>query len=54
MIFLQILKWVLIVFAVLFVLLFTVYFFNLDMKLTSALYPLFQKHYDKIKRDKHL
>ncbi len=54
MIFLQILKWVLIVVAILFVLLFTVYFFNLDMKLTAALYPLFQKHYDKIKRDKHL
>lgn len=54
MIFLSILKWVLIVVAILFVLLFTVYFFNLDMKLTAALYPLFQKHYDKIKRDKHL
>ena len=33
---------------------FTVYFFNLDMKLTAALEPLFLKHYDKIKRDKHL
>ncbi len=54
MIFLSILKWVLIVAAILFVLLFVVYFFNLDMKLTAALYPLFQKHYDKIKRDKHL
>jgi hypothetical protein len=24
------------------------------MKLTAALEPLFLKHYDKIKRDKHL
>ena len=40
--------------AVLFVLSFVVYFFNLDMKLTAALAPLFEKHYDKIDRDKHL
>ena len=38
----------------LFVVTFTVYFFNLDMKLTAALQPLFEKHYDKIDRDKHL
>lgn len=52
--FLHVLKIIAIIIVVLFVLLFTVYFFNLDMKLTSKLYPLFQKHYDKIKRDKHL
>ena len=40
--------------AALFVLTFVVYFFNLDMKLTAALEPLFLKHYDKIKRDRHL
>ena len=40
--------------AALFVLTFAVYFFNLDMKLTAALAPLFEKHYDKIDRDKHL
>ena len=40
--------------TVLFVLSFAVYFFNLDMKLTAALAPLFEKHYDKIDRDKHL
>ena len=34
--------------------LFAVYYFNLDMKLTAALEPLFLKHYDKIKRDRHL
>lgn len=38
----------------LFVLTFIVYFFNLDMKLTAALQPLFEKHYDKIERDRHL
>lgn len=43
-----------IVVAALFVLTFVVYFFNLDMKLTAALEPLFLKHYDKIKRDRHL
>ena len=42
------------VFDALFVLSFLVYFFNLDMKLTSALAPFFEKHYDKIDRDKHL
>jgi len=51
---LHILAIVVIVALVLFVLTFTVYFFNLDMKLTAALAPLFDKHYDKIKRDKHL
>ena len=40
--------------AGLFVLSFLVYFFNLDMKLTAKLAPLFDKHYDKIDRDKHL
>ncbi len=38
----------------LFVLTFLVYFFNLDMKLTAALAPWFEKHYDKVDRDKHL
>ena len=35
----------------LFVITFTVYFFNLDMKLTSKLEPILLKHYDRIKRD---
>ena len=38
----------------LFAVTFVVYFFNLDMKLTAALEPIFLKHYDKIKRDRHL
>ena len=33
---------------------FTVYIFNLDMKLTAAIEPLLLKHYDRIKRDTHL
>ena len=40
--------------AALFVVTFTVYFFNLDMKLTAAIEPFLIKHYDKIKRDTHL
>ena len=40
--------------VIFFVVTFIVYFFNLDMKLTAALEPLFLKHYDKIKRYKHL
>lgn len=52
--FLHVLLIIAIVFVCLFVLSFVVYFFNLDMKLCAALFPLFDKHYDKVKRDKHL
>ena len=38
----------------LFVLTFTVYFFNLDMKLTSAIEPFLLKWYDRIPRNQHL
>ena len=37
-----------------FVITFTVYFFNLDMKLTSAIEPLLLKWYDRIPRNQHL
>ena len=37
-----------------FIVTFTVYFFNLDMKLTAAIEPLLLRHYDRIKRDQHL
>ena len=53
-VFLEILLIIAIVIAALFVITFTVYFFNLDMKLMAFLFPLFDKHYDKVKRDKHL
>ena len=33
---------------------FTVYIFNLDMKLTAMIEPLLLKHYDRIERDTHL
>lgn len=33
---------------------FTVYFFNLDMKLTAAIEPFLLRHYDRIERDTHL
>ena len=54
MIILKILGIAALVAVIFFLVTFTVYFFNLDMKLTAALEPLFLKHYDKIKRDKHL
>lgn len=44
-----------IVIAGLFVLLFTIYFFNLDMKLmTYVVAPILEKHYNKIKRKQYL
>ncbi len=43
-----------IVLVSLFILSLIVYFFNLDMKLTSAIQPLLAKHYDKIKRDRKI
>ena len=33
---------------------FTMYIFNLDMKLTAAIEPWLLKHYDKVPRDRHL
>ena len=38
----------------LFAVTFTVYFFNLDMKLTSMIEPFLLKHYDRIERNQHL
>lgn len=40
--------------AAFFAVTFTVYFFNLDMKLTAAIEPILLKHYDRIERDRHL
>ena len=39
---------------VFFVVTFTVYFFNLDMKLTSAIAPLLQKWYDHLEHNQYL
>ncbi|MBQ6589812.1 MAG: hypothetical protein IJI01_14195 [Butyrivibrio sp.] len=52
--FLLVLKIIAIVIVVFFALTFTVYIFNLDMKLTAAIEPILLKHYDKIDRDQHL
>ena len=41
-------------FIALFALLFIVYFFNLDMKLTSSLEPMLLKMYDKKKRNRKI
>ena len=54
MMILKILGILVVVFLALWILTMVVYFFNLDMKLTAALYPILEKHYDKVKRDKHL
>jgi len=43
-----------IVLAALFVLSLIVYFFNLDMKLSSLMPPILTKHYDRIKRQKRV
>lgn len=53
-IFLHILLIAAIVLLAFFAITFTVYFFNLEMKLLALIEPLFVKHYDRIKRDKHL
>ncbi len=52
--FLKVLLIIGIVLVCLFLLSFVVYFFNLDMKLTSALEPKLEKHYDKIKRNRKI
>lgn len=38
----------------LFVVTFTIYFFNLDMKLIRKVYDFLGKHYDTMKRDRKL
>ncbi len=45
---------ILAVIVALFVITFTIYWFNLDMKLIRKVYDLLQKHYDNMKRDKKL
>ena len=40
--------------AVFFVVTFTVYFFNLDMKLTSLIAPILEKYYDNLERKQYI
>lgn len=54
MIILKILGILLAIAVILWILTMIVYFFNLDMKLTAALFPILEKHYDRVKRDRHL
>ena len=51
---LGIIKVIAIVIVVFFVVTFTVYIFNLDMKMMAMIKPLFEKHYDKRKRDRKI
>ena len=48
------LKKILIICISFFVVTFVIYFFNLDMKLTSAMQPILDHFYDKVDRDQHL
>lgn len=54
MVVLNILLIILAVIFGLFILTFTIYMFNLDMKFAAKLIPFMNKHYDKIKRERHL
>ena len=49
-----VLLWLLGIAAGLFAVTFLVYFFNLDMKLTSKIEPFLLKHYDKMERNTSL
>ena len=40
--------------AAFFVVTFTIYFFNLDMKAAEKIMPVFAKHYDHVKKEKRL
>ena len=50
----KVLLWLLLVVLGFFVVTFTVYLFNLDMKLTADIEPFLLRHYDRIERDTHL
>ena len=50
----RILKWMILIPTGFFAVTFTVYIFNLDMKLTAALQPFIQDLQEKVERDRHL
>lgn len=52
--FCKLLKKLLIICLTFFAVTFVIYFFNLDMKLTSAMQPILDHFYDKVDRDQHL
>lgn len=45
---------ILVVIAALFLLTFSIYYFNLDMKLVRRVYDLLNKHYDNLEKDRKL
>lgn len=45
---------ILTIFATLFILLFTIYFFNLDMKLVACVYTLLGKRFDSMEKETKL
>ena len=51
---LNIILWIVIIAVAFFVVTFTVYFFNLDMKLMAAIQPWLLKLYDRRKRERKL
>ena len=54
MAFFKIISKIIAVILALFGVTFTIYWFNIDMKLVNKIYFLLQKHYDNMKRDKKL
>jgi len=52
--FLHILLIILAVIAVLFIVTFVIYWFNLDMKLVRKIYDKLQPHYDNLEKDRKL
>ena len=52
--FCKLLKKLLLICLAFFAVTFAIYFFNLDMKLTSVMQMVLNKFYDKIERDQHL
>lgn len=52
--FVKVLLGVIITIIVFFMLTFTIYFFNLDMKMAEKIMPIIAKHYDKVQKEKRL
>ena len=50
----KLLCWILLFCTGFFVITFTVYFFNLDMKATSMLAPFLEKWYDRLERKQYI
>ena len=46
--------WIVLLVLGFFVVTFTIYFFNLDMKATAMLEPFFEKWYDKLERKQYI